>query len=100
MVEVGPSARVFTGSAVAVVVAGVVALASHQPSLFPSLGPAIMLHVEKPRAPESSPRNTLLGHAVALLAGYGMLAVCGLAAHRPVLDEGVSPMRWTGSSTG
>jgi CBS-domain-containing membrane protein len=87
------SARVFVGSAVAVVTAGLVALMAHQPWLFPSLGPAIMLHLEKPGAPESSPRNTFIGHAVALLAGYGMLAVCGLTAHPSVLDEGVSPVR-------
>jgi CBS-domain-containing membrane protein len=76
-----------------VVTAGLVAWVSHQPWLFPSLGPAIMLHLEKPEAPESSPRNTLIGHAVALLAGYGMLVVCGLTAHPSVLDEGVSPRR-------
>lgn len=93
MAEAGRSARVFAGSVVAVVAAGVVALVSKQPWLFPSLGPAIMLHLEKPRAPESSPRNTLIGHAVALLAGYGMLAVCGLTGHRSVLDEGVSTAR-------
>jgi CBS-domain-containing membrane protein len=91
--DAGRSVRVFVGSAVAVVVAGVVALVSHQPWLFPSLGPAIMLHVEKPRAPESSPRHTLIGHAVALLSGYGMLALCGLTGHRSVLDEGVSTVR-------
>jgi hypothetical protein len=37
---------------VAVVVADAVALVTRQPWLFPSLGPAVMLHLEKPRAPE------------------------------------------------
>ncbi|MET8462302.1 HPP family protein [Micromonospora zamorensis] len=63
------SAHAFVGSALAVVIAGLVALVTHQPWLFPSLGPAVMLHVEKPRSPEASPRNTFVGHAVALLAG-------------------------------
>jgi hypothetical protein len=72
---------------------GAVALVTHQPWLFPSLGPAVMLHVEKPRAPESSPRNTLIGHAVALLAGYGLLVACGLRDHPSVLQEGVNGAR-------
>jgi len=84
---------VFAGSAVAIAVAGGVALLSHQPWLFPSLGPAVMLHLEKPRSPESSPRNTLIGHAVALLAGYGFLLGCGLTNHPSVLQEGVTVPR-------
>ncbi|MFE9958333.1 hypothetical protein [Micromonospora sp. NPDC005299] len=70
-----PAARAFAGSAVAVVVAGAVALLTRQPWLFPSLGPAIMLHVEQPGGQESSPRNTVVGHLVALLAGYAFAAV-------------------------
>nr|WP_269449820.1 HPP family protein [Auraticoccus cholistanensis] len=61
--------------------------------MFPSLGPAVMLHVEKPSSPEASPRSTLIGHAVALLAGYGFLLVCGLRSHPSVLQEGVTPAR-------
>lgn len=83
----------FAGSALAVLIAGVVALLTSQPWLFPSLGPAVMLHVEKPSAPESSPRNTLIGHGVALLAGYGFLMACGLADNPSVLQEGVSAWR-------
>ncbi|MFN2535462.1 MAG: HPP family protein [Pseudonocardiaceae bacterium] len=93
MADVRRGVHVFAGSAVAVTVAGAVALATHQPWLFPSLGPAVMLHVEKPLSPESSPRNTLIGHAVALAAGYGFLLVCGLAAHPSVLQEGVTVPR-------
>jgi CBS-domain-containing membrane protein len=88
-----PAARAFAGSTVALVVAGTVALLSGQPWLFPSLGPAVMLHVEQPAKPESSPRNTLIGHLVALLAGYLMLVVTGLADHPPALQEGVSGAR-------
>ncbi|SBT46064.1 HPP family protein [Micromonospora auratinigra] len=88
-----PVVRAFGGSAIAVVVAGTVALLTGQLWLFPSLGPAIMSHVEQPGKPESSPRNTVIGHLVALLAGYAMLVVTGLARHRSVLDEGVTPAR-------
>jgi hypothetical protein len=56
MADVRRSAGVFLAGAVAVTVAGTLAWLTHHPWLFPSLGPAIMLHVEKPRAPESSPR--------------------------------------------
>jgi hypothetical protein len=85
--------RVFAGSALAVVVAGLVALVTRQPWLFPSLGLTVMLQVEKPGAPESSPRNTFIGHAVALLAGYLFLVVCGLTDHPSVLQEGMSVPR-------
>jgi hypothetical protein len=85
--------RVFAGSALAVAVAGLVALLTHQPWLFPSLGPTVMLQVEKPNAPESSPRNTFVGHAVALLAGYLFLVVCGLTDHPSALQEGMSAQR-------
>lgn len=93
MVGFRDGARVFTGGAVALVVAGVAAVATHQPWLFPSLGPAVMPHVEKPRAPESSPRNTLVGHGVALLAGFGFLVACGLRDHPSALQEGVTAPR-------
>ncbi|GIF69246.1 hypothetical protein Ais01nite_72810 [Asanoa ishikariensis] len=88
----GPT-RVFVGSAVAIAIAGGVAALTHQPWLFPSLGPAIMLHLESPKAPESSPRNTLIGHAVALLAGYGFLVACGLTDRPSVLEGGVTGPR-------
>jgi hypothetical protein len=78
---------------VPLVVAGLVALVTHQPWLFPSLGPAVMLHVEKPEAPESSPRNTLIGHGVAIVAGFGFLVLCGLRDNRSVLQGGMSPAR-------
>ncbi|SCG60110.1 HPP family protein [Micromonospora inositola] len=89
----GTAARAFGGSAVALVVAGTVALLTRQPWLFPSLGPAVVLHVEQPGKPESSPRNTLIGHLVALLAGYAMLVLTGLADHQSALQEGVSVPR-------
>jgi len=85
--------KAFTGSVFAMAVAGMIGVLTHQPWLFPSLGPTVMLHVEKPDAPESSPRDTLIGHAVALLAGYGLLAGCGLLGHPSALQEGVGVPR-------
>ena len=74
-------------------VAGGVALATGQPWLFPSLGPTAMLQTEQPTSDDSTPRNTLIGHAVALLAGYGSLAVFGLRSAGPILSSGVTPAR-------
>ncbi|HEU5003988.1 MAG TPA: HPP family protein [Actinomycetota bacterium] len=50
-------------------VAGVAAWLLRRPLIFPSLGPSVFLCFESPMDPEASPRNTLVGHAVALLAG-------------------------------
>jgi len=85
--------HVFAGSLLGLGVTGAVALATHQPWLFPSLGPTVMLHMEKATAPEASPRDTLLGHLVALVVGYGMLAVCGLRHAPSALAEGVTGPR-------
>ncbi|MEW2144448.1 HPP family protein [Micromonospora vinacea] len=93
MGRAGRSAHAFVGGALAVVLAGLVALVTHQPWLFPSLGPAVMLQLEKPESPESSPRNTFIGHAVALLAGYLFLVTCGLADKPSALQEGVNGPR-------
>ena len=114
MGRAGLSAHAFAGGALAVVLAGLVALVTHQAWLFPSLGPAVMLHVEKPDAPESSPRNTLIGHAVALagrLRAAGGLRSC--ATTRRCCRRGSasraswrrparwpSPHRWCCSSEG
>ncbi|MFC7403449.1 HPP family protein [Citricoccus sp. GCM10030269] len=58
--------------------AGAVGLALHQPWLFPSLGPTVMLFFESPQMDSSRPRNSLVGHAVGLVAGIGALYVFGL----------------------
>jgi CBS domain-containing membrane protein len=51
------------------------------------------LFFEYPLGSESSPRNTLIGHLVAVLAGALSLAVFGLLDHPSVLQEGVTLMR-------
>ena len=58
------AADVFGSSVVAIAVAGVVALLTGQPWLFPSLGPTVLMHAEQSDAPVASPRNTLIGHFV------------------------------------
>jgi CBS-domain-containing membrane protein len=85
--------QVFAGCALAIGVAGALALASGLPWLFPSLGPTAMLQTEEPGSASSSPRNTLVGHGVALLAGYLCLLVFGLSSAGSVLDTGVDASR-------
>ncbi len=71
------------------VVAGGIALLTGQPWLFPSLGPTAVLQTEQPTAESSSPRNTVIGHAVALAAGYLALLAFGLTTAGPALSTGV-----------
>lgn len=49
-----------------------------QPFLFPSLGPTAFLLFYTPLAPAASPRNTIAGHLVGVVAGYAALAAFGL----------------------
>ena len=51
------------------------ALVTGSPFVFPSLGPTAYLLFFSPLAEASSPRNTILGHAIGLLCGYGAFAL-------------------------
>jgi CBS-domain-containing membrane protein len=72
---------------------GLIGLLLRQPYLFPSLGPAAMLFVETPKQDAAAPRNTLVGHGVAILAGWACLLAFGLAEHPPILQEGLTGPR-------
>jgi len=78
---------------VVLVACGLVGMLLHQPFLFPSLGPTVMLFVEDPRQASATPRATLIGHGVALLAGAACLALFGLTDHPPVTQEGLTAAR-------
>lgn len=58
--------------------AGGLGLIVGQPWLFPSLGPTAFLQVETPDQPASRFYNTVVGHAVGIVAGF--LAVLALRA--------------------
>src|SRR5579872_6799670 len=51
------------------------ALLTGSPFVFPSLGPTAYLFFFSPMAEASSPRNTILGHAIGLICGYGAFAL-------------------------
>ncbi len=59
----------------------VLALLTGSPFVFPSLGPTAYLFFFSPLAEASSPRNTVLGHAIGLICGYAAFAVT--AAYMP-----------------
>src|SRR5579875_3375498 len=66
------------------------ALITHSPFVFPSLGPTAFLFFYTPNAPSASPRNTIIGHAIGVVAGYFSLLVTGLTHAGPALSVGVS----------
>jgi CBS-domain-containing membrane protein len=87
----GPSLGVWAAVVAAVVIAvtGLVGIVLHQPWLFPSLGPTIMVILETPAQPAAHPRNVLVGHVVAVAAGWLALVVTGLRDAPPVVQHGL-----------
>ncbi len=84
----------FVGCLFALTVSGLVAAyLFKEPLLFPSLGPTAFLFFEYPLGAGASPRNTLIGHLVAVLAGALSLAIFGLLDHPSILQEGVTLAR-------
>lgn len=72
---------------------GLIALFAHlaaAPLIFPSLGPTAYLMFTQPQARVSSPRNTVLGHAIGALAGWGSLALFGLIGEPSALQDAVT----------
>src|SRR5215472_8972137 len=62
------------------------------PFIFPSLGAIAFLVFFTPTTPAASPRNTLCGHAIALICGYAALWVTGLQHAGPAI---VTELGWT-----
>src|SRR5262249_60957389 len=69
------------------------AMVTHTPFIFPSLGPTAFLFFFSPTLPTASPRNTIYGHAIGILCGYGALVATGLTAAPPAIQVGVDPVR-------
>ena len=63
---------------IAIGVMSAVAWATGHPFVFPSLGPTAFLLFYTPTNPAASPRNTIIGHAVGVGAGYLALVIFGL----------------------
>jgi CBS domain-containing membrane protein len=91
--RVGEAAYAFVACGLALGISGLAAYLAKQPLLFPSLGPTALLFFERPMAATSSPRNALIGHAVAILAGALSLALFGLLDNPSILVEDATPAR-------
>lgn len=84
-----PPLFVFINGFLSIAILAGLAMASQSPFVFPSLGPTAFLVFYMPAAPAASPRNTLCGHAVGILCGYGSLWLLGLANDPSAMVEGV-----------
>jgi CBS-domain-containing membrane protein len=66
---------------------GLLAFLTGSPFVFPSLGPTAYLFFFSPLSEVSSPRNTILGHAIGLVCGYAAF-VLAVASSPPF---GINP---------
>ncbi len=80
----------FVNGVVAIAIMSVAALVTGAPFIFPSLGPTAFLLFYTPMLPASSPRNSLVGHAIGAGSGYLALVIFGLTNNAPALVEGVA----------
>jgi len=71
------SAYVFVNGFITIGLLALLALLSGNPFVFPSLGPTAYLLFFSPLNNPSSPRNTILGHAIAIVCGYAAFVVTG-----------------------
>jgi CBS-domain-containing membrane protein len=71
---------VFINGFITIALLALLALVSREPFVFPSLGPTAYLLFVSPLGETSSPRNTIFGHAIGLICGYGAFVVTGAGA--------------------
>lgn len=83
----------FVNGCIAIGLMSLGALVTGSPFVFPSLGPTAFLHFYTPMAPAASPRNTICGHAVGVVAGLLSLHLFGLDDAGPALATGVDAAR-------
>jgi CBS domain-containing membrane protein len=72
---------------------GLLALLTGSPFVFPSLGPTAYLFFFSPLAQVSSPRNTILGHAIGLICGYAAFALAVASSPPFGINPGVHGAR-------
>ena len=80
----------FINGCISIGIMAALAVVTHSPFIFPSLGPTAFLFFYTPTAPSASPRNTIIGHAIGVAAGYFSLVVTGLTMAGPALAVGVT----------
>lgn len=80
----------FINGCISIGLMSILALITGSPFIFPSLGPTAFLFFYTPTAPSASPRNTIIGHLIGVLAGYFSLWITGLTLAGPALSTGVT----------
>nr|WP_232328282.1 HPP family protein [Kibdelosporangium sp. MJ126-NF4]CEL20017.1 Probable transmembrane protein [Kibdelosporangium sp. MJ126-NF4]CTQ97240.1 Probable transmembrane protein [Kibdelosporangium sp. MJ126-NF4] len=75
------------GAFVTMALIGAEAVLTRQPLMFPSLGPTAFLLFTRPTHATASPRNTLLGHLIGVLAGVVGLVAFGQWHSEPSLTH-------------
>jgi CBS domain-containing membrane protein len=80
----------FINGCISIGLMSILAVLTGSPFIFPSLGPTAFLFFYTPTAPSASPRNTIIGHAVGVVAGYLSLVITGLTTAGPALAVGVT----------
>lgn len=80
----------FINGCISIGLMSILALVTHSPFIFPSLGPTAFLFFYTPTAPAASPRNTIIGHFIGVCAGYLSLVLTGLTNAGPALSVGVT----------
>jgi len=83
------SIYVFVNGFITIAVLALLALLSRNPFVFPSLGPTAYLLFFSPLGKTSSPRNTILGHAVGLVCGYSAFVFTGAGAQPFGTHQGI-----------
>jgi CBS domain-containing membrane protein len=71
---------VFLNSFITIALLTSLALVTHNPFVFPSLGPTAYLFFFTPLGESSTPRNAVYGHAIGLLCGFFAYSVTGMHA--------------------
>lgn len=71
---------VFVNGFVTIGLLALLAFITGNPFVFPSLGPTAFLLFFSPLAEASTPRNTVLGHAIGLICGYLAYVLTGAGA--------------------
>lgn len=81
------------GTSISLALLGIIALVTHQPFVFPSLGPTAFLICDVPDLPASWPRNAIFGHLVGAACGWTALALLGLLDSPTDVATGISANR-------
>lgn len=87
------AAFMFANGFITIALLAAVAMVTHVPFVFPSLGPTAFLFFFTPTAATASPRNCVYGHAIGIVCGYVALLLTGLEHAPPAMTIGVDLYR-------